>query len=138
MRVCACACDQCASISSLEDLYDLDQPHPGIVMSTGTEDYFDSGWHLTLVNFSIQLRVSGFTHLKTQKNLTEWSDYRLHEMDPPRFNDGLKFQWRCGDLAAPAPNGGGKCFSETEGKPEGTPTCDHVKSYAWVIVWPRV
>jgi hypothetical protein len=43
-------------------------------------------------------------HLKTQKNLTEWSAYRFHEMDPLRFEDGLKFQWRCGDLSAPSPN----------------------------------
>ena len=36
---------------------------------------------------------------------------------------------------APSPNGGGKCYSETAGKPVGTPTCDMVKSYGWVYVW---
>jgi hypothetical protein len=64
-----------------------DQPHPGSVISTGTEDYFDSGWHFNAGQF--HMPVSGFTHLKTEKNLTEWSGYRFHEMDPLRFDDGL-------------------------------------------------
>jgi hypothetical protein len=126
-------------LNFLEGCYHLydppDQPHPGTVISTGTEDYFDSGWYFNAGQF--HMPVSGFTHLKEEKNATEWSGYRFHEMDPLRFEDGLKFQWRCGDLTAPAPNGGGKCYSQTDGKPVGNPTCDHVKSYAWVYVWPR-
>jgi len=35
-----------------------------------------------------------------------------------------------------SPNGGGKCFSLTKGKPVGNPQCEHVRSYGWVYVWP--
>jgi len=77
------------------------------------------------------------THMKVEKTVTEWSAYRFHDMDPLRFSDGFRLQWRCGDLGAPAPNGGGKCFSLSAGKPVGNPTCDHVMSYGWVYVWPK-
>ena len=40
-------------------------------------------------------------------------------------------------LLARSPNGGGKCYSLTEGRPVGTPTCEHVRSYGWVYVWPN-
>ena len=81
--------------------------------------------------------VSGFTHKKQQPNLTEWSGYRFHDMDPLRFSDGFDFKWRCGDNVAPAANGGGKCFSEASTHPVGKPTCDYVWSYGWVYVWPK-
>jgi len=126
-------------LNFLEGCYHMydppDAPHPGTVLSTGTEDYFDSGWYFNAGEF--HMPVSGSTHMKTEKNVTEWSGYRFHEMDPLRFQDGFKLQWRCGDLSGPAPNGGGKCYTETGGHPVGTPTCDNVKSYGWVYVWPK-
>ena len=122
-----------------------DQPFPGTVISTGTEDYFDSAWYFNAGQF--HMPVSGYTHDKHSQNGTEWSGYRFHEMDPLRFEDGLKFQWRCGDLAVrpfSAPNGGSKCYCEHPGHAGhcggatiGTPTCDMVKSYGWVYVWPN-
>lgn len=78
------------------------------------------------------------THLRDLRgNVTEWSAYRFHEMDPLRFSDGFRLQWRCGDLSAASPNGGHKCFSLTEGGVIGTPVCENVKSYGWVYVWPK-
>ena len=99
--------------------------------------FFFSGWYFNAGEF--HMPVSGFTHIKTEKNVTEWSGYRFHEMDPLRFQDGFKLQWRCGDLSGPAPNGGGKCYTDVGGHPVGTrtPTCDNVKSYGWVYVWPN-
>jgi len=79
--------------------------------------------------------VSGFTHIKSSKNLTEWSAYRFHDMDPIRFNDGLRFTWRCGDMVDKDP-AVGKCYTESGGVIVGSPTCDRVQSYAWVYVWP--
>jgi hypothetical protein len=58
-------------------------------------------------------------------------------MDPLRFNDGFRLDWRCGDLAYPLVNGSGKCYAQTEGKPVGNPNCDHVESYGWVYIWPN-
>lgn len=49
-----------------------------------SQDYFDSGWYFNAGEF--RLPVSGMTHLVNQdKNVTEWSAYRFHEMDPLRF-----------------------------------------------------
>lgn len=54
------------------------QPFPGTILSTGTEDYFDSAWYFNGGEF--WLPVSGFTHLNTSHNRVEWSAYRFHEM----------------------------------------------------------
>jgi hypothetical protein len=112
----------------------IDAPFPGTVLSTGTEDYYDSGWYFNAGPF--HMPVSGLTHIKTEKNVTEWSAYRFHEMDPVRFRDGFRFTWRCGDLISADPTVG-KCYTESGGTVVGSPTCDRVISYAWVYVWPQ-
>jgi len=112
-----------------------DAAFPGTVLSTGTEDYYDSGWYFNAGTF--HMPVSGLTHIKVEKNLTEWSAYRFHEMDPVRFRNGLRFTWRCGDLISPDPTVG-KCYTESGGTIVGKPTCDRVISYAWVYVWPQI
>jgi hypothetical protein len=110
------------------------QPFPGTLLATGTEDYYDSGWYFNAGTF--HMPVSGFTHIKKEPNVTEWSAYRFHEMDPLRFSDGLRFTWRCGDMVSPEP-GVGKCYTESGGNVVGSPTCDWVQTYAWVYVWPN-
>ena len=76
-------------------------------------------------------------------------------MDPLQFADGLRFTWRCGDnvnaqtvsatllsimrdilLMLQCVLQGLKCYTEDVGNTVGTPTCDNVKSYAWVYHWP--
>ena len=79
--------------------------------------------------------VSGFTHLRNDANATEWSAYRIHEMDPLRFADGVRFTWRCGDMDSPKA-GVGKCYTESGGEVVGKPVCKRVVSYAWVYTWP--
>jgi hypothetical protein len=111
------------------------QPFPGTVLATGTEDYFDSGWYFNAGEF--RMPVSGFTHMKQEEKVTEWSGYRFHDMDPLRFHDGFRLDWRCGDLHYPMVNGSGKCYAQTEGEPVGNPNCDHVVSYGWVYTWPN-
>ena len=126
-------------LNFLEGCYHMYDPptqaFPGTLLSTGTEDFFDSGWYFNAGEF--RMPVSGFTHLKTGPSVTEWSAYRFHEMDPLKFADGVRLAWRCGDNIAAAPNGGNKCFSEATSHPVGSPTCDWVESYAWVYVWPN-
>ena len=115
-------------------MYDpVDQKWPGTVLSTGTEDYFDSGWYFNAGEF--RFPVSGFTHLAKNTSRTEWSAYRFHDMDPLRFSNGFRLQWRCGDMDDNAT--GLKCFTVSGGKTVGTPTCSNVVSYGWVYVWPN-
>ena len=112
------------------------QAWPGTLLATGTEDFYDSGWYFNAGGF--EMPVSGMTHLITEKNKTEWSAYRVQDMDPLRFSDGVRFTWRCGDVVSHDP-AVGKCYTEapSEGRIVGNPTCDHVTTYAWVYSWPR-
>jgi len=104
---------------------------PGVVLSTGTEDFFDSAWYFDAGPF--HLPVSGFTHIgQNSTGGITWSAYRFHEMDPLQFTNGFAFQWRNGDSNDPA---GMKCFMETGGGVVGSPTVSHVMAYVWVYVW---
>ena len=81
-------------------MYDpVDEAYPGTLLATGTEDFFDSGWYFNAGEF--RSPVSGFTHLVSTKNKTEWSAYRFHEMDPLRFADGVKSEHR---IVPPTPD----------------------------------
>ena len=112
------------------------QAWPGTLLATGTEDFYDSGWYFNAGGF--EMPVSGMTHLITEKNKTEWSAYRVQDMDPLRFSDGVRFTWRCGDVVSHDP-AVGKCYTEapSAGRIVGQPTCDHMTTYAWVYSWPR-
>jgi len=106
------------------------QQWPGTVLSTGTEDYFDSGWYFNAGQF--WLPVAGLTHIATSANSAEVSAYRFHEMDPLPFSNGILIQWRNGDMVDAA---GRKCFIKTGGRVVGSPGNSAVTSYGWVYVW---
>ena len=80
--------------------------------------------------------VSGFTHLRNDANATEWSAYRIHEMDPLVFHDGVKMRWRNGDVTDTST--GLKCTLEQGGKVVGSPTASNVTTLSWVYVWSDV
>jgi len=109
---------------------------PGLLLSTGTEDYYDSAWYFNAGQFAMP--VSGFTHLKESPAGVTFSAYRFHDMDPVRFADGFRFVWRNGDQWDPA---GMKCMLETPRAdlawPPGTraPTQSNVTSYVWLYYW---
>lgn len=105
------------------------QPWPGLLLSTGMEDYYDSAFYFNGGGF--HLPVAGETH-KDAKDFT-FSGYRFHEMDPLVFGDGVRMQWRNGDVSDPAT--GLKCTLETGGTKAGDPQPSVVSSYAWVYVW---
>ena len=71
----------------------------------------------------------------------ELSAYRFHEEDPIAFTDGVKFQWRIGDIInAKTHPMSPKCFIEKLGpgdKVVGAPAPTTVTSYAWVYTWSR-
>lgn len=108
-----------------------DQAFPGTIVSTGTEDYYDSAWYFNAGEFT--LPVSGFTHLEGNRSTLSWSAYRFHEMDPMPFTNGFRFVWRNGD--ATDPSTGLKCAIEDGGKVVGSPTKSEITAYAWVYTW---
>lgn len=105
------------------------QSWPGTVLSTGTEDFFDSAFYFDAGEF--HLPVSGFTHYSTAKNVT-WSAYRFHEEDPITFLDGYKLVWRIGDAYD---RSGIKCLIKSGGTVVGKPSPSYVKAYAWAYIW---
>jgi len=124
-----------ANLNFLEGCFHAYTPHdqvfPGTLISTGTEDYYDSAWYFNAGPF--RMPVSGLTKLdKDGSGAISWSAYRFHEMDPLMFSDGFRFVWRNGDLLDPT---GLKCFTESGGTVAGNPQPSNVTSYAWMYVW---
>lgn len=123
------------NLNFLEGCYHAYTPYnqtfPGLIVSTGTEDYFDSAFYFNAGQFHFE--VSGYTHFKqlSQTSL-EWSAYRMHDLDPIFFNNGFRFEWRNGDVVD---DRGFKCIVDQGGHVVGSPTESTVSSYAWVYVW---
>ncbi|KAH3761409.1 DUF2961 domain-containing protein [Pelomyxa schiedti] len=103
---------------------------PGIVLSTGTEDYYDSGWYFNAGEF--HMPVSGYTHNGNDNDLAQWSAYRFHESDPIMFSDGFRLVWRNGEMYDAS---GIKCMIESGGTLNGSPMASNVTSYSWVYTW---
>uniref|UniRef100_A0A914DUT4 Uncharacterized protein n=1 Tax=Acrobeloides nanus TaxID=290746 RepID=A0A914DUT4_9BILA len=106
--------------------FDGNNAFPGVVLSTGTEDYFDSAWYFNAGQF--HLPVSGFTHFNLNNTSVTWSAYRFHEMDPLFFKHGFQFVWRIGDIDDAA---GMKCMMLTGSNIAGSPGPTEVIAYAW-------
>jgi hypothetical protein len=119
------------------------QPFPGTVLSTGTEDYFDSafGFDAGLYHYP----TSGCTHREgglppgASTRALEVSAYRFHEEDPVAFSGGVRLLWRIGDyINTQTHPESPKCFIDAPGagdKPVGTPLNTTVTSYVWVYTW---
>ena len=130
-----------ASVNFWEGCYHLYTPYnqsfPGTVLSTGMEDFFDSAYGFGGGEFKYP--VSGCTHRDASKHGMKLSAYRFHEEDPIAFSDGIKFQWRIGDLINPkAHPESPKCFIDQPGpgdKVVGRPMNTTVTTYAWVYTW---
>lgn len=134
---------------------------PGIIMGTGTEDFFDSSYYWCalggneaclhahdntgLVHFSRTwpngTSAMGYNHGKRpypEGTIERFSAYRFFDNEVVGFRDGGALHWRVGDA-------GGKCLACPTGKdPSGNP-CGAaygepnpvtVKSYAWMYTWP--
>ncbi|KAH3765899.1 DUF2961 domain-containing protein [Pelomyxa schiedti] len=121
------------NLNFLEGCYHMftnDEDWPGTVLSTGTEDYYDSGWYFNAGEF--HLPVAGYTHYAESGGRIYFSAYRFHEMDPLMFSNGMRFVWRNGDTYDAA---GVKCMMEEGGIWAGSPTSSNVVSYSWVYTW---
>eukprot|EP00456_Euglypha_rotunda_P077472 TRINITY_DN7316_c0_g2_i9.p1 TRINITY_DN7316_c0_g2~~TRINITY_DN7316_c0_g2_i9.p1 ORF type:complete len:426 (-),score=33.85 TRINITY_DN7316_c0_g2_i9:128-1405(-) len=126
---------QAANLNFLEGCYHQYSPpsqaYPGTVLSTGTEDYYDSAWYFNAGEF--HLPNAGYTHYATAAGQLTWSAYRFHVQDPLRFNNGYRLTWRNGD--AIDPQTGLKCFIQNGGNVVGSPSVATVVSYSWVYQW---
>ena len=117
----------------MEGCYHAYTPHtatfPGLTVSTGTEDYFDSAFYFNGGIFHQE--NAGLTHLTATDSHVELSAYRLHDHDPIFFQDGFRFEWRVGDVSD---DSGLKCTS-VKGSPAGSPQPTAVTAYTWVYTW---
>lgn len=104
---------------------------PGLTVSTGTEDYFDSAFYFNAGVFHQE--NAGLTHWLANDSLNEISAYRLHDQDPIFFSHGFRFEWRVGDVNDPKT--GLKCTS-VKGDISGDPQPTTITTYTWVYVWP--
>ena len=136
----------------------LNESFPGMIMATGTEDYYNSGYYF-LNSYPMHLPTVGYTWYETFNSDSnnpvgpftnggiKWSAYRLHTMDPVLFSmngnnyytdrdgvqsDGCKLVWRNGDVAD---NGVGKCRHQGNGTAVGSPSNSYVRSLAFVYLW---
>ena len=113
-----------------------DQPFPGTVMSTGTEDFFDSSYGFAAGPF--RFPVSGCTHRDSSKGM-KLSAYRFFTEDIVAFSGGMRFVWRVGDLINEKSHPESpKCWIDKKGPGDqvvGNPQPTTITSYAWIYVW---
>ena len=117
---------------------------PGLVLSTGAEDYFDSSFYFHAGIF--QLDAVGVTKMCAAANddtgphptcidatHSRWSAYQTN---PLFFEDGVQLIARNGDVAAKGPLGPSqKCYNmDTTGGEAGYPSSAY-QTLAWVYVW---
>jgi hypothetical protein len=129
---------------------------PRILLSSGTEDYFDSAYYFNAGQY--HLPVSGLTHLVFNKGYmnTTFSAYRFHTMDPIIWQNSFKWVWRNGETVD---SKGQKCTIQADEEEEqrrsrraqdvsreDTDLQHHhetryfssfVSSYAWVYLWSQ-
>ena len=113
------------------------EPGKAMLVGTGIEDYFNSGFAFGYFAKTFHNDMSGLSHVhgSTAHGLDNprpswWTAYRYFDKDPMTFTDGrLELIWRNGESPGP----GLTC------RPAGRPTDDGspvvIDSYAWVYTW---
>jgi len=104
---------------------------PGIIVSTGTEDYYDSAYYFD--GGAFRFDISGLTRKDGNATTAYIGAYRIHLQDPLFFEGGGQFVWRNGDTVD---DQGRKCLTQTGGQIVGSPTATLINSYAFGYVWP--
>ena len=123
-----------ASLNFIEGCYHAftksGQAFPGLIVGTGTEDYFDSAFAFDGGQFHSP--ESGLTHYSEAGGQFALSAYRMHDVDPVFFTDGFRLLWRNGDALD---SRGFKCLYEQGGTTVGTPLNSTVTAYTWAYTW---
>lgn len=129
------------NLNTLEGCYHLmtaQQPtFPGIIVSTGTEDFFTSAYYFSGCNSNPPCRFDtmGLTHWTVNSSIAQVSVYRnfITDVFPFTGSGGLNLTWRNGDVTDPAT--GLKCTSQT-GNTVGSPGPANVTTYSWLYTFP--
>ena len=129
-------------------------PYPGLVVGTGVEDYFDSGYYFgadsgDAAGVLFANALSGLTLFQRAAPYERLSAYRFHNTDPLVMVDGGALTWQVGAQGHPgATKCGNPAAAGTEGLDFGPrPLHRHpsasralspinVTTYAWVYVYP--
>merc|ERR1712060_807639 len=113
------------------------EPGKAMLLGTGIEDFFNSGFAFSFFGKTFHNDLSGLTHVhgSTGHGMDAprpswWSAYRYFDKDPMTFTDGrLEFVWRNGESPGP----GLTCRPQGRPTDNGSPTV--VDSYSWVYTW---
>lgn len=112
---------------------------PGLLLSTGTEDYYDSAYE-----FSDGKRVitedAGLSHYSFGGSKHLASMYRFHHHDPVYFRNRFELVWRDGDEMIRMPDGSysRKCLANTRHPVPGARIGGSVANVtfdAWLYTW---
>jgi hypothetical protein len=128
--------DDSGTLNSLEGCWHAymppSAPYPGLLLGTGAEDYPESAYYFNAGPY--RGPTSGLTVMRPGKAGTpsRISFYKLHHRDPIFFTDGLRFEWRNGDVTDPKT--GEKCIT-TGGQTIGRPGISNVSTLVYVYVW---
>lgn len=127
-----------------------DEAYPGLVVGTGVEDYFDSGYYFGAdsgdkLGTLFHNALSGLVMFERDGDRESLSAYRFHNRDPLFMADGGKLTWQVGCQGHP---GATKCGNPVppstsaasilgSPKPVGrTLSPINVTTYAWVYTFP--
>ena len=130
--------------------------YPGLVVGTGVEDYFDSGYYFgadsgDAVGVLFANALSGLTLFQRQAPYERLSAYRFHIMDPLWMIDGGQLTWQVGaknhpslsKCGNPLPDTGTNNYNNNFRQSINTNnllnrTLDpvNVTTYAWIYIWP--
>lgn len=113
------------------------EPGKAMLLGTGIEDFFNSGFAFSFFGKTFHNDLSGLTHVhgSTGHGMDNprpdwWSAYRYFDKDPLTFADGrFEFVWRNGESVGP----GLTCRPNAHATDQGSPTI--VDSYSWVYTW---
>eukprot|EP01023_Acetabularia_acetabulum_P044717 TRINITY_DN45048_c0_g1_i1.p3 TRINITY_DN45048_c0_g1~~TRINITY_DN45048_c0_g1_i1.p3 ORF type:complete len:131 (-),score=18.46 TRINITY_DN45048_c0_g1_i1:244-636(-) len=108
---------------------------PGVILGTGLEDFFDSGYGFSINDhFPLGVRwshaTSGFTHFNATDSVETLSAYKFFDTEIVGMQDGGSLEWRVGDVK-------GKCTDQSENNSIGWPQISHVRMLTWYYTWPN-
>ena len=123
---------------------DTTGPHsayPGVLLSTGTEDYYDSAYYFSH-GHRVTTEDAGLSHVSMRGGSGLASMYRFHHHDPLYFRGRLVLLWRNGEQLEVGPDGTRerKCIlNDTRPDPNSTIGGEVVNLTvdAWVYTWEQ-